>query len=258
MSFGLKFRAMSFLRWISLVLLVVLCSSAASAQCTKKIAEIPAAPELLGFRLGMTKDEIKAHVPQTKFGGTDHFGVSKTTINPYFDSTIDKTKFEGVRSISLDLLDERLTSLWIGYEEEYKAKNVEELVKMITQSMLLPASGWSSWRSRGQQMRCADFQLIVQMVAGGPTLRVLDVAAEETVAQRRQAKEEQDSMAEAAATEEPVETPAAPEIIADKKAKTYYLGACRPDKAIAEANLVKFKTTEEAEKAGFKLAKNCH
>jgi hypothetical protein len=258
MSFGLKFRAMSFLRWISLVLLVVLCSSAASAQCTKKIAEIPAAPELLGFRLGMTKDEIKAHVPQTKFGGTDHFGVSKTTTNPYFDSTIDKTKFEGVRSISLDLLDERLTSLWIGYEEEYKAKNVEELVKMITQSMLLPASGWSSWRSRGQQMRCADFQLIVQMVAGGPTLRVLDVAAEETVAQRRQAKEEQDSMAEAAATEEPVETPAAPEIIADKKAKTYYLGACRPDKAIAEANLVKFKTTEEAEKAGFKLAKNCH
>ena len=264
MSFGLKFRAMSFLRWISLALLVVLCSSAASAQCTKKIAEIPAAPELLGFRLGMTKDEIKAHVPQTKFGGTDHFGVSKTTINPYFDSTIDKTKFEGVRSISLDLLDERLTSLWIGYEEEYKAKNVEELVKMISQSMQLPASGWSSWRSRGQQMRCADFQLIVQMVAGGPSLRVLDVAAEDTVAQRRQAKEEQDSMAEAAASEEPAETrdavptAAAPEIIADKKAKTYYLGACRPDKTIAEANLIKFKTTEEAEKAGFKLAKNCH
>jgi len=32
----------------------------------------------------------------------------------------------------------------------------------------------------------------------------------------------------------------------------------RLDKAIAEANLIKFNTTEEAEKAGFKLAKNCH
>jgi hypothetical protein len=254
MSFGLNFRAMPFLRWISLTLLVVVSGGAASAQCTKKLAEIPAAPELLGFRLGMPKEQIKAHVPQTKFGGTDHFGVSKTTINPHFDSTIDKTRFEGVRSISLDLLDERLTSLWIGYDGEYKAKNVDEFVKQISQSLQLPAAGWSSWRSRGQQMRCADFQLIVQMVAGGPSLRVLDVAADETVAQRRQAKEEQDAMAETTA-EEAAE---APEIIGDKLTKSYYLTACRPEKEIVEANKVVFKTTDEAEKAGFKLAKNCH
>jgi len=231
-------------------------ASTASAQCTKKIAEIPAAPELLGFRLGMTKDEIKTHVPQSEFGRTDHFGVSKTTINPYFDPKIDKTKFDGVRSISLDLLDQKLTSLWIGYDENFKAKNVDQFVKLITQSLQLPAS-WSSWRSRGQQMRCDDFQLIVTMVAGGPSLRILDVAAEETVAVRRQQKEEQDSMAETAdgkaeATEEPEP------IIADKKSKTYYLGACRPEKEIAAADKMVFKTTDEAEKAGFKLAKNCH
>ena len=246
---------MSFLRWISLTLLVFLSGSAAAAQCTKKIAEIPAAPELLGFRLGMTKEQIKAHVPQTKFGKTDDFGVAKTTINPHFDSTIDKTKFEGVRSISLDLLDERLTSLWIGYDEEYKAKNVDEFMKLISQSLQLPATGWSSWRSRGQQMRCADFQLIVQMVAGGPSLRLLDAAADETVGQRRQAKEEQDSMAATAAEQA---TEATPEIIGDKKAKIYYAGTCRPEKEIVEENKVVFKTTDEAEKAGFKLAKNCH
>ena len=106
-------------------------------------------------------------------------------------------------------------------------------------------------------MRCEDFQLIVTMVAGGPSLRILDVAAEETVAARRQQKEEQDSMAETAdgkaeATEEPEP------IIADKKSKTYYLGACRPEKEIAAADKMVFKTTDEAEKAGFKLAKNCH
>jgi hypothetical protein len=219
------------------------------------MAEIPAAPELLGFRLGMTKEEIKAHIPQTDFGRTDDFGVSKTTINPHFDPKIDKTKFEGVRSISLDLLDQKLTSVWIGYDDNFKAKTVEEFVKLITQSMQLPAT-WSSYRSRGQQMRCDDFQLLVTTVAGGPTLRVLDVAAEETVAMRRQQKEEQAAMAETApgateATEEP-------EIIADRKSKTYYLGTCRPEKEIAEANKVIFKTTDEAEKAGFKLAKGCH
>ena len=94
------------------VLLLLLVQSA-SAQCTKKISELPAAPELSGFQLGMTKEQIKKRVPQTKFGREDAFGVSKTTINPYFDETIDKSKFEGVRSISLDLVDEKLTSIWI-------------------------------------------------------------------------------------------------------------------------------------------------
>ncbi len=252
---------MPLLRRSSVPLLVAIMlgvAVTAAAQCTKKITEIPAAPELLGFRLGMTKEEIKAHVPQTDFGRTDDFGVSKTTINPHFDPKIDKTKFEGVRSISLDLLDQKLTSLWIGYDENFKAKTVEEFVKLISQSMQLPAT-WSSYRSRGQQMRCDDFQLLVTTVAGGPTLRVLDVAAEEMVAMRRQQKEEAAAMAEAApdATEATVATEE-PEIIADKKSKTYYLGTCRPEKEFAEANKVVFKTTEEAEKAGFKLAKNCH
>ena len=127
-----------------LVAIVFGIAITAAAQCTKKITEIPAAPELLGFRLGMTKEEIKAHVPQTDFGRTDDFGVSKTTINPYFDPKIDKTKFEGVRSISLDLLDQKLTSLWIGYDENFKAKSVEEFVKLITQSLQLPAT-WNSY-----------------------------------------------------------------------------------------------------------------
>lgn len=257
MSFGLKFRRMPVSRPCYAVLifaLILATAASASAQCTKKIAEIPAAPELLGFRLGMTKEEIKAHVAQTEFGKTDDFGVSKTTINPYFDPKIDKTKFEGVRSISLDLLDQKLTSLWIGYDENFKAKTTDEFVKLITKSLQLPAE-WSSWRSRGQQMRCGDFQLIVQMVAGGPSLRVVDVAADETVAMRRQAKEEQDEAAAAGATAETTEEP---EIVADKKSKTYYLPTCRPEREIADANKMIFKSTDEAEKAGFKLAKNCH
>src|SRR5687767_4683210 len=147
MSFGLNFRAMLFFRpsYAAFVVTLVLgIAGTASAQCTRKIAEIPAAPELLGFRLGMTREQIKTHLPQTDFGRTDAFGVSKTTINPHFDPKIDKTKFEGVRSVSLDLLDQKLTSLWIGYDENFKAKNIDDFVKLITQSLQLPAD-WSSW-----------------------------------------------------------------------------------------------------------------
>lgn len=198
----------------------------------------------------MTKEQIKARVPQTKFGHADPFGVSKTTINPYFDETIDKTKFEGVRSISLDLLDDKLTSIWIGFDETYKIHTAEDFVKAISQSLQVNGN-WSSYRSKGQQLRCADFQLIVTSVAGGPSFRLLDIGAEDLVAERRRAKEEADAAAEAASTDDS-------EILGDKQSKTYYPNGCQPSKEIAEGNKITFKTAEEAEKAGFKAAKNCH
>src|ERR1044072_5115593 len=239
-------------RTILFPLLLLLLSQSVPAQCTKKISDLPAAAELLGFRLGMTKEQVKARIPQTKFGGADPFGVAKTTINPYFDETIDKSKLESVRSISLDLVDDKLTSIWIGFDDTFKVHTAEDFVKLISQS--LQVDGNWSYTSRGQQLRCADFQLTVTTVAGGPSFRLVDTAADDLIAARRQTKEEQDSLAEAGgdATEntEPVE------ILADSKSKTYYPNGCQPAKEIA--NKITFKTTAEAEKAGFKAAKNCH
>ena len=239
------------LRALLFPLLLLLLAQSAFSQCVKKSTELPAAPELLGFQLGMTKEQIKAKIPQTKFGGTDDFGVSKTTINPHFDSSIDKTKFEGVRSISLDLLDDHLTSIWIGFDETFKAQTIDDFVKLISQSLQL-SGNWSSWRSRGKELRCADFQLIVTTVANSPSFRLLNTAAEDTVAQRRQAKEEQDALAEEGASNE-----AADEIVADKQSKTFYPNGCQPTKPIAENNKITFKTTADAERAGFKLPKHC-
>lgn len=253
------------------LLLAALCLLPAQTifgQCTQKMATLPAAPELFGFRLGMTRDEIKALVPQTQFPKADHFGVAKTTINPSFDPKIDQKKFEGVRSISLDLLDDRLTSLWIGYDDTYKIKTIDEFVTSISKSLQVPGN-WSSWKSRGQQLRCTDFQLIVSTLAGGPSLRILDFAADDTIAARRQEKEEQDSLAEAAANREKesdstgesqseaADAEAKP-IIGDRQSKTYFPNGCHPAREISDANKAVFKTVAEAEKAGFKLAKNCH
>ena len=272
-------------------LLVLFLAVSASAQCTQKLATLPAAPELFGFHLGMTQDDIKQLVPQSVFPRSDHFGVAKTTINPHFDPKIDQVKYNGVRSISLDLLDDKLTSLWIGYDENFKVQTVDEFVKLISTS--LQVSGpWSSWKSRGQQLRCADFQLIVSTLAGGPSLRIVDLAAEDTIAARRQEKEEQDAAREAAAAEkensdsdasktsrdnetnssdrsknktnETSNTDVAntttepPAIIGDKQTKTYYPNGCQPAKEISETNRAVFKTAADAQKAGFKLAKNCH
>jgi hypothetical protein len=249
-------------RALLLVALCLLATEPVFSQCTQKLATLPAAPELFGFHLGMTRDQIMDLIPQTVFGRADHFGVAKTTINPHFDPKIDQKKFEGVRSISLEVLDDRLTSLWIGYDENFKVQTSDDLVKLISTSLQV-SGNWSSARMRGQQLRCADFQLVVSTFASGPSLRIIDLAAEDTIAARRQAKEEQDAIAEAREANGNSEsaTPATdvtPEVIGDKQTKTYYPHGCHPEKEISEVNRAVFKTPAEAEKAGFKLAKNCH
>lgn len=221
--------------------------------CAQKLSEVTQSAELYGFHLGMSKDEVKVLIPQTVFGRADEFGVVKTTINPYFDPRIDKAKFSGVRSISLDFLDDRLTSLWIGYDDTYKVQTVDEFVKMISQALRL-SGNWTQWKSKGQQLKCRDFQVVVTIVAGGPSIRILDTVADETIAERRQTKEERDAAAEAAVSTEQ-ETP---EVIGDKLAKVYYPSGCKPAKNIDEANRINFPTVADAEKAGFKLGKTCH
>ncbi|MGH9882465.1 MAG: hypothetical protein ACRD6N_13590 [Pyrinomonadaceae bacterium] len=220
-----------------------------TGPCNLKLADLPQPPELMGFKLGMTMDQVKARVPQVVFGRTDDLGKSKTTINPDFNAKIDKTSFQGVRSVSLDFLDARLTSLWLGYDSSFKWHTVDDFVKGISASLQLP-NAWRSWKIRGQQLRCADFWMTVTIVAEGPSFRIVDQTAEDQLVARREAKEEQES--------EPAESGDDPkQIVADSGSKTYYGPDCPPAKPISAKDQVVFKSAQEAEKAGYKRAKNC-
>jgi len=225
---------------------------AQDSQCKIKLSELPQAAELSGFRMGMTMDQVKARVPQVVFGRTDDLGTLKTSINPYFDSRIDKSGFADVRTVSLDFLDGRVTSLWIGYEPTFKWPTVADFVKGISQSLSLP-DAWSLWKSQGQQMKCADFQVTASSVAQGPSFRILDLAADATLTARRIAKEEK----KAALAENSKENEAEAEILGDKQSKIYYPADCEVAKEIGASNRTTFKTALEAEKAGYKPAKEC-
>ena len=241
-------RILSALIAVVLVYAGGMCAQAQEANCAVKLSELPASAELLGFRLGMTTDEVKKRVPQVVFGRVDDFAVSKTTINPDFDTRIDKASFPGVRTVSLDFLDGQLTSLWFGYDPTFKWRTVDEYVKGISQALRLPGT-WANWRIRGRRLRCADFELTVSMLGEGPSFRILNLSAEETVAARRQAKED-----EAAALEQQEEA----SVLGNKKAKVFYLSTCAPAEAeLTESDRVVFKSREEAEKAGYRLASEC-
>ncbi|MGZ8848406.1 MAG: hypothetical protein ACXW3C_18240 [Pyrinomonadaceae bacterium] len=218
---------------------VLCCVANASAQCGLKIDQIANVPELRGFRLGMTFDQVKVRVPQIQFGRADDIGVTSTSINPSYDPLFDQASFADVRTISLDFLDGSLTSLWIGYEKSFKWKDVDQFVDGISKSLNLP-SRWSP-KKAGQQLRCDGFTIFVSMIAGGPSLRLTEDAAEETIGLRREA---------AVAADESM-------VIGDKVTKLYYPAGCDSLESVAALNRISFKNRDEAEAAGYKLAKGC-
>ncbi len=222
---------------------------AQDSQCKLKLSELPQAAELSGFRMGMTMDQVKARVPQVIFGRTNDLGTAKTSINPYYDSRIDKSAFADVRTVSLDFLDGRVTSIWIGYEPTFKWPTVDDFVKGISQALSLP-DAWSPWKSQGQRLQCVDFQVTVSIVARGPSFRILDLTADATLTARRIAEEEEN---EALAENSEQEA----QILGDKQSKIYYPADCEVAKEISESNRTTFKSAVEAEKAGYKPAKEC-
>ncbi|HEY0006805.1 MAG TPA: Ada metal-binding domain-containing protein [Pyrinomonadaceae bacterium] len=224
-----------------------LCA-AQEPRCTLKLVQLPSAPELRGFHPGMTTAEVKARVPQVAFGPVDQFGLSKTTINPDFHPQIDKTSFAGVRSVSLDFLDGRLMSLWIGYDKSFKWQTLDEFGAGMSQALHLP-NAWQS-RQRGRQLNCDDFQLTAMMVAGSPSLRISDELAQRTLTKRIE-DAQVDETAEAETEAEP------PSIVGDRRSKIFYRTNCPQANAPAEKERVVFATEEEALKAGYKPAKAC-
>jgi hypothetical protein len=183
---------MIFIRVALILISIFACALVSPAQaderCTLTPVQLSQAPELKGLWPGMTVEQVKRIVPSLEMGRRDEFGLSKTSFSPDFNPKIDKLAFQGVRTVSLDFIDGRLFSIWIGYNETFKLKTVEELMRAITQSLKL-SSAWET-KGRSQQLTCGDFQLSISPVAGSPTLRITDATAQETWEKRRTEKEE--------------------------------------------------------------------
>jgi hypothetical protein len=238
-------------RICSIILFALLFVARGAAQeraCTTKLADLKAAAELRGFHLGMTTEEVKVRVPQVAFGRKDDLGVSKTSISPDFDPRIDKTNFADVRTVSFDFLDGRLMTLWVGFDNTFKWKTVDDFVKGISDELALP-DGWTI-KGRAQQIQCADFQLTVSPIGGAPSLRIADLTAEETILARRQAKEDATTAAEAAGPEQHP-------VVGDARNKIYYPADCEALKTVPEKSRQSFESKGAAEQAGYKRAANC-
>src|SRR5436190_14775153 len=232
--------------WLLLTFLPGALTTAAQSPCNLKFDQLAPAPELFGFHLGMTLEQVTVRVPQVRFPVADQLGVAKTTINPSFDPGFDQASFAGARTVSMDFLDGKLTTLWIGYDESFKWQKLDEFVAGATKSLNLPTA--LSARGSGRELRCDGFSVFASMIGGSPALRITDEAAQQTIATRRE---------EAEAAKEAAEAAAAAVVIGDTRTKLYYPNDCDEADKVPEANRLTFKDKDAAEKAGYKHGKDC-
>jgi hypothetical protein len=172
----------------SMILCCAFSINAQETKCTLKSMQIAAAPELRGFRLGMTLEQVKARMPNLTIRPADEFGATAINIYPEHEEKIDKASFEGIRTISLEFLDGRVVSLWVGYTPDFKWKTPDEFLSGMTRALALP----DAWvvKSRGRQLACEDFQVTVSSIGGNPSIRMVDEPARRTLEARKAAKEE--------------------------------------------------------------------
>ena len=194
---------------------------------------------MYGLHIGMTTDEVKKALPLVQFGRRDRLGVMRTSFNPHFDTRVKDTEFPDVRTISLDFLDDKLATVWIGYEGTFKWPKLDDFVANFSKALGVP-SVWPTKRI-GRDLTCDGFTLHAQMIGGGPSLKIDDEAAQ-ALAETR--------LAEAIDADEK-------QVIGDNRTKSYYPSDCSAKDAIPPISRTVFKNKDEAEKAGFTLSKDC-
>lgn len=187
---------------VAALALLIACFVQTPAQeprCALKLSQLKPAPELYGLRIGMTIDQVKAIVPTLQTSGEDDIGFSTSSFSPDFNPQMDKTRFAGVRTVSLEFLDGNLLNIWVGFNGSFKWKTLEEFVPGMSESLGVPADAWSGSTTK-PSMDCGEMEITVSMIAGGPSIRLVDKAARELWEQRRTEREQKRS---AENTEEP-------------------------------------------------------
>jgi hypothetical protein len=218
---------------ILLILISLTWSVLASAQSKTKAENNPPkctlgldqAPELRGFRIGMTQDKVLARFPGTTLEKPDKFGLARLRIS-IIDSTalikaaITREKgvqpdmnalptegsafvietsrfpaFKGVRKIQFRFIDGRLSYLQLAYDDSVNWDSIDQFIETISTTLKLP-SQWevpaeADGGGQEKELRCQAFAISASVagdatdVHAGPELTLVDLAAWDSMSKRQ-------------------------------------------------------------------------
>lgn len=155
----MRCRFIAILIFLSFMMLV---GSGCSVPCKLNPSN---APELRGFRLGMTLDEIKRKYPKLPPISANEYGLSKL----YFDRTPKPQQsynefnfinadfydeLKGTRRVYLELVDNQIAAIKVVYTDEIPWKSDEEFIRKTAESLNIEGT-WSN-NDGYRSLQCAD------------------------------------------------------------------------------------------------------
>lgn len=129
-------------------------------------------PEVRGFRLGMTIEQIKQRYPHFPELKTNAYGYSEFTE----DFMVERGRYESLGStrveplsginkeslgaVELAFLDNKLVVFKISYNNKVEWQSVDNFVESLATSLKLPpAAKWSKTNNLTMRLACKDYSL---------------------------------------------------------------------------------------------------
>jgi hypothetical protein len=211
------------------LLLMILCVPALGQKKTENQKPVCAlglnqAPELRGFRMGMTPAAALARLPGVTLEKPDKFGLARLRIT-IIDSTslikpsakekaaqadmtagpndgsafvLDGARFpalKGVRKMQMRFIDGRLSYLQVAYDNNIKWDSIDQFVETISTTLKLPREWQAPAESDGgaqvKELRCEGFVITASTIGdysdvnAGPELILQDLAAWDALSKRQ-------------------------------------------------------------------------
>lgn len=172
---------------------VLACAVAGAAQgfgqCALKPDELPA---VRGLRVGLTASQLKTIYPRLALGRADEFGQSRVELFRGDLAQVDQTAFEGVSSLRLNLVDDRLVEFSLTYDL-LPWRDLNQFVAKTSETLGLPA-GWKGDES-SVTLDCGRVLIRAgrsswSVGSMSPFLSFKEAGAEEVVASRVAKKKE--------------------------------------------------------------------
>ncbi|MBA3714814.1 MAG: hypothetical protein H0W76_20540 [Pyrinomonadaceae bacterium] len=151
---------MNLTRLLLITLFVLSGTAFINAQENKCTLKIEQAPELRGFRLGMTWDQVKAYVPGVEVSFRSEFDFyQETTISNLKLKGIGETVASGVSLINLVFVDNKLIHIRVDYSDPIEWKSADEFSAKVSNALRLPNAWQSGTEGNEQQLECDGFQV---------------------------------------------------------------------------------------------------
>jgi hypothetical protein len=171
-------------------------SGGASSPMQKCSLTRAQSPEIRGIRLGMTAEQLltvfsddynrrKINEAIEWSKRPKSYGVGRFDLGSY--TQVPDPKFAGVNYITVEMLDERVSSFHIGYQGP-EWNSVDQFVAKLSEALRLPSASWEPPAGSQQSLKCDGFEVAayVSTETFQNTVRVQDTSVSRVVAERRQ------------------------------------------------------------------------